>query len=66
MIEHPRGQGLLLEATNALGVASQDGGQDLDCDFAPDARVPSPIDVPHSSRTDRADDLVMPDLRTCR
>ena len=55
-----RGDGLrlALEPRAAIGIAGEDGGQDLDGDVALEPRVARPVDLAHAARADRRDDLV--------
>ena len=58
MVQRGDRAGLLLEATEAIGVGGERRGQDLDGDVAAEARVPRAIDLAHAAGTNCADDLV--------
>ena len=55
-----RGEDLCLpiEARPAIGVRQEGVGEHLDCNVAPESRVPRAIDLPHSSGAERREDLV--------
>lgn len=50
--------GFALEALTELGVGSDVGGQDLDCDGTVEPRVLRPIHLSHAARTNRCFDGV--------
>ncbi len=52
---------LLLEALQPLRIGGQTGRQDLDGDVTPEARVASPIHLPHAARAKERDDLIRPE-----
>ena len=52
---------LLLEAQEALLVAGERGGQDLDHHVAPEAGVARPVDLAHPAHGERGGDLVRPE-----
>ena len=58
MIERGGRVRLALEAPEPLGIGRQRRGQHLDRDVAPEPRVAGAIDLAHSTRAERRDDLV--------
>ena len=58
MVEETRRPGLLLEALEALGVASAGAADDLDGDVSAEPHVASPVDFSHSARSDERCDFV--------
>src|SRR5262249_41865972 len=66
VVEAAGGPGLLLEPAQALGVRGIGRRQDLDRDFPVEPLVARPVDLAHSSRSERPDDLVGAEPRTRR
>ena len=63
VIEHARGFRLLLEAAQAVRILREGGGQHLDRDLAPEARVLGAVHLAHSPGADLAEDFVGTELR---
>src|SRR5262249_39975950 len=61
MRERGDGARLPLEPFERRGVAGEIRGQDLDRHLAPEARIARPVDLAHSSRAERREDLVRPE-----
>jgi len=57
VIECGEGTGFPLEAGDAVLVLEELLGQDLDGHVALELRVPDPVDLSHSPRTERGEDL---------
>ena len=58
MVERRHRAGLALETTAAVRVACHVGGQDLEGDVAPEARVTRPVDLAHAAGAEGAQHLV--------
>ena len=55
-----------LETRDALRVVDESVGQDLDRDVTTELRVARAVDLAHAARTERADDFIRAETRTCR
>jgi len=66
MIQAGNNFGLALEALTACRIVSKMRRKNLDSDGAVQARVPRPIYFPHSTSTQRSDDLVRAQSRAVR
>jgi hypothetical protein len=66
MVQDSGGSRFLLEAPEAVGIARERRGQDLDRDLPSEAVVARPIDLPHPSGADLAEDLVRAEAGTGR
>jgi hypothetical protein len=58
VVERAGGTSFLLEASNTLGVARCLAAHDLDRDVAPEAGIARAVDLAHTARAERGDDLV--------
>ena len=58
MIERRRRAGLLHKARGTVGTGKPPGVQQLDGDFAPQARVARLVHFAHAARSDQREDLV--------
>ena len=63
MIEGSDGARFQFEAPQPLGVRPHFGRQDLDCDLAPETRVPRPVHLAHPPDPKKVEDLVRPEPR---
>ncbi len=66
VVENAGGFRFLLEAAKAIRVLREGCRQHLDRDLAPEPRIPRPIDLAHTPRADRAEDLVGAELGSAR
>jgi hypothetical protein len=64
MIERGQDFGLALQASDAIGILREGGGQDLDRDVALQARVAGTIDLAHSAGADHRLDFVRTEARS--
>ena len=58
VVEHPGRDGLVLEASEALWIANDRLGKDLDRDVAADAAVVGAVDLSHAANAEPRDDFV--------
>jgi len=58
MVERREDVGLALEPGEALGVAGEGIGEQLEGDVAPELGIPRAIHLTHPTRAEQADDLV--------
>ncbi len=64
VIQEPRGPGLLLEATQSVGVGRKRRRQNLDRHLAAEPRIQRPVHLAHPACPQRRQDLVRTELRT--
>ena len=65
VVEGGGGPGLLREPGQALGIACELRGQDLDGDVTAQPRVESPVNLAHAAGADGRNDFVRPEPGTC-
>ena len=66
MVEGAGGPRFLLEASEAVVVLSDGGGQDLDRDRASQAGIAGPVDLAHAADSEHADDFVWAEALAAR